>query len=254
MNIKLIVTDLDGTLLRSDKTISDYTRDVFKRCRENGIKIAFASARSTSSIEVYSEIVPIDGFCASNGANNYADDELLVRYTFDKATQLAFTAELKALPSLYMLSAKDSEYRYSLDNYKDGVIIYDFPTDCDKDFITLQFRCKDLDAAIAILRKYDNIRYYTTTGEDLVDIIPLEATKRNAIVTLCEHWGIAPSEIAVFGDDFNDIDMLTLPGVTAVAMSNAIPEVKAVADYVCGSNDEDGVAKWVEGIIFDRRT
>jgi Cof subfamily protein (haloacid dehalogenase superfamily) len=247
MNIKLIVSDLDGTLLRSDKTLSSYTAEVLHRCREKGVKVVFATARSIKSVQSFTELIAVDGLCISNGASVFADGKLLVRYTFDKATQKAFTAELKAEPSVYRISAKTGELDYYLGRKRrEFETEYDFPDDCTVDFMHMSYSSPTPEVPFALLHKYDGIIMHRITGEELVDINPIDATKRNAVVTLSEHWGILPSEIAVFGDDYNDIDMLTLPGVTAVAMGNAIPEVKAVADYVCGSNDEDGVARWLE--------
>ena len=58
-------------------------------------------------------------------------------------------------------------------------------------------------------------------------------------------WGIKPEEIVAFGDDLNDIDMLGYAGV-GVVMDNALEQVKTVADYICDTNDNDGLAKWLE--------
>jgi Cof subfamily protein (haloacid dehalogenase superfamily) len=247
LNIKLIVTDLDNTLLRRDKTVSDYTRDVFARCRERGVRVAFATARSIKSVQSFTEFIAVDGLCIINGASVFADDRLLVRYTFDKATQKAFTAELKAEPSVYRISAKTGELDYYLGRKRrEFETEYDFPDDCTVDFMHLSYSSPTPEVPLALLQKYDGIIMHRTTGEELVDINPIDATKRNAIVTLCEHWGIMPSEVAVFGDDYNDVDMLSLPGVVSVAVSNAIPEVKAVASHVCGDCDECGVARWLD--------
>ena len=58
-------------------------------------------------------------------------------------------------------------------------------------------------------------------------------------------WGINKAEIVAFGDDLNDIDLLTHAGVS-VAMKNALESVKEIADHICDTNDNDGVAKWLE--------
>jgi len=60
---------------------------------------------------------------------------------------------------------------------------------------------------------------------------------------------LAESEIVAFGDDYNDVDMLTDFGI-GVAMGNAVGKAKAVADYVCLGNGEDGIAKWLEGNVL----
>lgn len=72
-------------------------------------------------------------------------------------------------------------------------------------------------------------------------IMNRQATKANGIKILAAHYGI---KIAAFGDDYNDIDMLQSCGI-GIAMDNALPEVKAAADQICGSNEQDGVARWI---------
>ena len=75
------------------------------------------------------------------------------------------------------------------------------------------------------------------------------ATKYNAIKILVDNYGYTLNEIVAFGDDYNDVEMLRECGI-GVAMTNAIEEAKAVADYICESNNDDGVAKWIEERIL----
>ncbi|MBR6850837.1 MAG: HAD-IIB family hydrolase, partial [Lachnospiraceae bacterium] len=81
-------------------------------------------------------------------------------------------------------------------------------------------------------------------GENMYAFLPEGSGKIQAIEALSERSGIAISDIVAFGDDKNDIDMLTMCG-KGVAVANAIPEVLAVADEITASNDEDGVAEWM---------
>ena len=74
------------------------------------------------------------------------------------------------------------------------------------------------------------------------------ATKENAIMELCSACDIKPEEIIAFGDDYADIGMLKLCG-KGIAMGNAVDEVKRIADRVIGSNDEDGIAKYLEIVL-----
>ena len=86
--------------------------------------------------------------------------------------------------------------------------------------------------------------------DGLAMIMHVEATKSNATAALAAHWGIRRSEIAAFGDDANDIDLLRYCGV-GVAVANAIEDAKTVADDICDCNDSDGVAKWLEeNVLF----
>jgi hydroxymethylpyrimidine pyrophosphatase-like HAD family hydrolase len=76
-------------------------------------------------------------------------------------------------------------------------------------------------------------------------IMHRDATKMKAIAALAAHWNIDAQDIVAFGDDLNDIDMLAGCGI-GVAMGNALDEVKAIADDVCETNDNDGLATWLK--------
>jgi hypothetical protein len=93
----------------------------------------------------------------------------------------------------------------------------------------------------------------TADGEDstLGQIMHKDATKGKAIAALAKFWGIPPKLIAAFGDDYNDIDMLRDCGA-GIAMGNAVKAVKDTAKYICDTNDNDGVAKWLEGHVLLR--
>jgi len=96
-----------------------------------------------------------------------------------------------------------------------------------------------------IAKEYPDTLLTPYSGEDWVQYSCKDATKWGAVAAVAGHLGIDASEIAAFGDDFNDAEMIEKCGI-GVAMGNAIDEVKAVADYITVSNDEDGVAVWLE--------
>ena len=81
--------------------------------------------------------------------------------------------------------------------------------------------------------------------DGLAMIMSENATKSRSLKLIAEHFGVRNDEVIAFGDDLNDIDMLSAAGV-GVAMENAVPEVKRIADDICGSNEEDGLARWIE--------
>jgi hydroxymethylpyrimidine pyrophosphatase-like HAD family hydrolase len=87
--------------------------------------------------------------------------------------------------------------------------------------------------------------YLSVARDGLGMIMHKDATKSKAVAGLARIWGVSQSEIAAFGDDTNDLDMLIYAGA-GVAMGNALDEVKAAADYICDTNENDGVAKWIE--------
>lgn len=75
------------------------------------------------------------------------------------------------------------------------------------------------------------------------------ATKENALCKFKDYFNIEMTDIIAFGDDSNDIDMIKTAGI-GVAMGNAIDEVKSVADFICDTNDADGIAKWISKFLL----
>ena len=93
----------------------------------------------------------------------------------------------------------------------------------------------------------DNL-YFVVTADGtgfLGQIMHKDATKAKAVAELAQYWNISKSDVVAFGDDYNDLDMLSFSGIS-VAMGNAVDELKIVADFICLGNDEDGLAKWIE--------
>ena len=99
--------------------------------------------------------------------------------------------------------------------------------------------------AIFIEQNMTGNMYLKVARDGLGMVMHKDATKSKALAELARIWGVAQSEIIAFGDDLNDIDMLSYEGI-GVAMGNALDEVKAVADCICDDCDYDGVAKWLE--------
>lgn len=81
--------------------------------------------------------------------------------------------------------------------------------------------------------------------DNLAMIMHREATKCNGVLEVAKQFNISKREIVAFGDDINDKEMLLSFGL-GVAMGNSIDEIKMIADYICDTNDNDGVAKWLE--------
>lgn len=106
----------------------------------------------------------------------------------------------------------------------------------------------DMEAAVEIVDKYV-CRLQSYRGENWYAFLPEESGKTQAICELASLLRIPLSDIVSFGDDKNDVEMLQICG-TGVAVSNAVSEAKDVADYVTLSNDEDGVADWIEKNIL----
>ena len=244
--IKMIATDLDCTLLRTDLTISEHTKSVLRRCREAGIKVIYATARESSAAEfVPSEL--FDGRVLMNGALGFDGNAGVYHrlVPMDLARNLLLACAERGL----CISAQCSGMNYSnFDLSEKWSEVYNFKI---TDFRTHNIPAEKLYMLVESESDIEFIRnhipqglYLTVSRDNLAQVMHTEATKSLAISAVAAHWGILPKEIAAFGDDLNDIDMLKFCG-TGVAMGNALPEVKAVADHVCGTNDEDGLANWL---------
>ena len=247
--IKMIATDLDNTLLKADKTISEYTASVFERCRKKGIKIVFATARLLSMITDFAEIIEIDGLVATNGAFIYAGDTLVYESLIPVDISKKLLLELGTNPQVYKISARKHDMYYTNVPRDNTDCVFDFTTELCEEISHLSFRTADIALAAEITKKYSNLEIHHVSGEELYDVEAKGCTKANAIKQLCKLFSISQDEVAAFGDDYNDIEMLEYCGM-GIAVANAIDEVKAVADFICGTNENDGVAKWIEENIL----
>ena len=247
MHIKMIVTDLDGTLLRDDKSISEYTREILSRCRESGIKVVCATGRGGSADKVAPADL-FDGRITMNGAAAKAGDasiyKCMIPYQIAQPILIACdryglktTSELNGMH--YSNFAVPDEWA-TVTNYQ-KVDFANHNIDCETLYAVI-----NSPADILFIEEHlPGELYMYVSRFDLAQIMHKDATKSKALSKLARLWGIDQSEIAAFGDDLNDIDLLEYAGY-GVAMGNAVDDVKAAADYICDSNEVDGVAKWLE--------
>ena len=248
--MKLIVTDLDSTLLRSDKSISDYTVEVFKKCKEKGILVGFASSRAESAMTRFINAIGPDFLICSGGATVSIGGKTIHESLIQPQsvrTILKMSREFTGEKGLVSLDCTDGYYcnftptdpdRGAFAKYSD---FKDFDTPCYKITAVLE---KD-EWVKQILNECPECFYVSYTGETWRKFAAQGADKGSALKIVCSHLGIDISETVAFGDDCNDLEMLSVSGV-AVAMSNAIDKVKEIADFVTETNDNDGVAKWLE--------
>ena len=245
----MIAIDLDGTLLRHSKKVSAYTASVLWRCVDKGIKVVLATARPIRAVKVLDIPVRFDAAVYHNGAvvDNGSEKMLRIGITpqdIQSIVPLILQTDSQARICIEM---DDSIYGNSdVSDVWPGIEIN--PTDfkglplmpADKVIVLTEDRHK-----LEALRKTLPENLYLEVSENTVGMIMRkEATKANAILQLCEKFCISPDEVIAFGDDHNDIHMLQR--CVGVAVANAIEEVKAVADFICDENENDGVAKWIE--------
>lgn len=250
MSVKMIVTDLDNTLLRRDKTASDYTVNIFKQLREHSILTAFATARYFRTVEEW--IIPRIGIhpeivISLNGAHAYQGAMPLYKATISSETGNTIVGVLRKNGGKIMVGT--SRIRYSErpieDTHASFSVKYNFNEPIYEEFHYIDVCGVDSNTLDRIAIEFPELRYQRYTDSALITFQHVNAGKGIALSSIMERLNISSDEVIGFGDDHNDIEMLCECGV-GVAVANAIDECKAVADYICGDCDIDGVAHWIE--------
>ena len=254
--IAMIVTDLDDTLLRSDKTISDAAVVVLQRCQSAGIKVAFATARSTQAAAASMARFAPDVFIGYGGALIKAGNETIHRCEIpaDVADRLIQTClrtpgitGVHAINESIALTNGVGVDMMTMSHYT----LTDFAGDYGNSYMKISVTSDDPAAVERIAAQFpmcDMLRY---SGENLYRFANRHALKWNAVQIAAAHFGMATDAMAAFGDDVNDVEMIARCGI-GVAVANAVAQVKAVAAHHCASNDEDGVARWIEEHVLGR--
>ncbi|WP_322174432.1 HAD family hydrolase [Acutalibacter caecimuris] len=255
MHLKLIALDLDKTLLHNDNSISDYSIDILTECQQRGIIIAIATARSEYSAKKYLDKINPDVVITSGGAiaklgNRVIHKALIPQEVLNSIIQSTINHPLinciRVMGEIHELSNKTGLPKGKKDY---GHYDYsDFKEALHEDALKIQFETSDINFLESLIRKYPDCELISYRNENLHKIANTLANKLDAIRSVCYACNIQLAEIAAFGDDMSDFKLLEAVGM-GIAVENAVEVVKNVADFVCPSNDEDGVAIYIERYI-----
>lgn len=247
-HIKAIITDLDRTLLRTDKSLSGYTIEVLKKCKAQGIKVMAATARPERSITDYDGVIGFDAVTVMNGAKVMVGDSVMTFGIPDALAEemLAKVCERKE----FLFSVETGEILYARDHIPEFeyTVHTEFPK-LPEGETAYKILVSGEGAAEFVKENLPEGLHCTVANGYLVQIMSKTANKGNGVRVMLSAFGIKPEEAVYFGDDFDDGESMQLCGL-GVAVENAIPDVKAVADDIAAGNDEDGVAKWIEQHVF----
>lgn len=253
--MKLIVSDLDNTLLRSDKSVSDYTVDVFSRLRAQGYLIAFATARGIAAGR-FVELLEPDALILNGGATVIVKGQTIYRNMLsadDVATIISMCYQFTDGKGLITVENDDGYFcnfihsdpdRRKVATYSD---FKNFNAPAYK--ISPELERDEWAVSIASACRCSLLNF---TGEKWRRFAAADSNKASALKILVQYLGIKESDVIAFGDDINDLGMLQLAG-TAVAVDNAIEAVKVTADHVTAGNDDDGVAFWLDRVLLHNR-
>ena len=261
---RAIALDLDGTLTNHEKVVTPKTREALLKAASEGAVIILASGRPTYGIKPVAECLELNqrgGYILSYNGGNIVNAQ-----TCEKLFSQFLPDEV--IPELY---AYAKEHDHALLGYAGNEIITEMP---DDQYVKEESRINKMN-----IRKVDNLfealephpTKLLMTGdptlmlkaeEELVEklgdrmdifrsapffleLVPKGIDKAKSLTRLLAKINLTPADMIAFGDGYNDLSMLKLAGM-GVAMENAAPEVRAEADYVTLSNEEDGVAAALE--------
>ncbi len=251
---QLAAFDLDGTLLRSDSTISDRTLSALEACRAAGMKLIVATGRSPKTASmVLPETFSPTGLVCYNGAQIWNGGGCLAQNALEPDLAKKIIRAIRRVSPQAKLYAGIDDVLYC-EHPKDPEIfrqVTDLPTLIDTPVAKVVLdEMPTLDADLIRGCLPAGCRFIITCGGRLGEIMTPTATKAWGLRTLAERWGIDMSEVIAFGDETNDAEMIAESGF-GVAMANAHSEILGIADHVTASNDEDGVAVMLEGLLAE---
>lgn len=271
--IKLIALDLDGTLLTTQKELSERNRKVLCRCAEQGIEIVPCTGRIWAGVPEFVKSLPGVHYAITvNGA--VVEDVVNHRVLDERKMSLRTALEILKMAKEYqtMYDAYVGGRGYGEARFMDHMEEFGIPAVLQT--MILQTR-QPVENLMDEIRKMgslvDKINYFFSDGQERLrakaaldargdvivtssfsnnlEINALGATKGEAIVRLADYLGMAHEQTMGFGDGDNDMTMMTMSGI-GVAMGNAADSLKEKADYVTVTNDEDGVAAALEHFLW----
>ena len=248
--IKMIITDLDNTLLRSDKSISEYTISTLMKYQDKGIKIGFATARSKQSSSRFLNQFTPDVFIGYGGAVSFAGEEVISRFDIPADISSQLINKCLQEPDILYVHATNESVAYTnrvdtsdadLSHYK----YVDFTLNDNISYLKISIVTSNPHVVERIASNFPMLDLLRYTGENLYRFANRNAVKWKAVKAVAEYYNINTDMVVAFGDDINDLEMIKNCGV-GVAVENGIEEVKSVAKFICDISDNDGVAKWLE--------
>ncbi|QLG44147.1 HAD family hydrolase [Costertonia aggregata] len=258
--IRMVVTDMDGTLLNSNHEVSSRFFELFEKLKENKIIFVAASGRQYNSIidklkPIKQDIIVIaenGGFAMKNGSE-------IVSTPLSNSKKNEVLKVLEDVPNVHpVLCSKDNAYVLQnsplfLDKLKEYYTEFDILSDLkgfEKEILKIavyHFESSEKYIYPAV-KHFENDLKVKISGQNWVDVSSPNANKGYALQKVMNDHDIASDEIMVFGDYNNDLEMLALSDYS-FAMANAHPNVKKAAKYTTKSNDDFGVEHILEKLL-----
>lgn len=265
---RLIATDVDGTLLHSDQLLSSRTLTALTTALEAGWAVVPVSGRHPYSILPVVAGTPLLGWCVgSNGAvgMDLRTETVLFEQTIPVPAQQEFVQLMReAVPGVKCTSIRDAGRTFVPEagyvglmdpgdhgRTEDHLPEFDLSDVLGTPSLKLVLRHPDIgeDVLLALARELDVPDVHaSTSGAPFLEVAAGGVTKASGVALLCERLGFTADDVVAFGDNLNDVEMISWAG-HGVAMGNALGEVIMRADEVTTRNDDDGLALVVERLL-----
>ena len=251
--IKLIASDMDGTLLDENGQVPSETFDLILALREHGVRFVASSGRRYDRLcDFFSPVKDRMDFVASNGAQVFADGVQIDREVYSHLAIRRLAKTVAMFPNMhlalfdrtksYLLDDEDKFVREVDKDLPNVERIYELPSP-QVSIIKASIFCDDgnvMDNAYVLQRELGGLFTFAPSGSSYIDAMQPGISKASGIAQVMEYHGIDASEVMAFGDAMNDYEIIRFVG-TGCAMANGRPALRAVADRVIGSNVEHAV-------------
>lgn len=261
MAVKLIASDMDGTLLDENGQVPPETFDLILALREHGVRFVASSGRRYDRLcDFFSPVKDRMDFVASNGAQVFADGVQIDREVYSHLAIRRLAKTVAMFPNMH-LALFDRTKSYLLDDEDKFVRevdkdlpnierIYELPSP-QVSIIKASIFCDDgnvMDNAYVLQRELGGLFTFAPSGSSYIDAMQPGISKASGIAQVMEYHGIDASEVVAFGDAMNDYEIIRFVG-TGCAMANGRPALRAVADRVIGSNVEHAVQSEMRRVL-----
>ncbi|MGI6229878.1 MAG: HAD family hydrolase [Tractidigestivibacter sp.] len=263
--IKLVASDMDGTLLDENSELPEETFDLIHQMHEQGIVFVASSGRRYGTLRWFFEPVADEmDYVGSLGCQVYAEGKLLDREVFSTLAIQKLFRTCSAFDCLHLV-LYDQEHTYLLDDLSHYV------RELDKDLPNAQRMydppspgisiikaavCYDrasdiMDMVYVLERELGEWFTFMPSGSKWIDVTPRGVNKATGVAQLMRYYGITPDEVIAFGDSMNDYSILRFVGHPYV-MGNARYALKQIAENVIGTNEEHAVQQEMRRILADQ--
>ncbi len=249
--ISVVAVDLDETIVRSDGTISERTLEALLGWEAAGNRVVIATGRPPRMTRKISQRLHHLPLISYNGSIIHHGEAVLYENFIGHDDTYAIVEAILAVAPDCRLGVESGDVLYINQPFdRPGAQhVADLLSVARRPAAKVILSMEQYQTVAELLPELPkSARVLLSEKYNLAQIMPHASSKETALRHLMETWGLSMANVAAFGDDTNDVEMVLAAGL-GVAMDNAVPEVKAVADRITASNDEDGVALVIEEML-----